>query len=164
MANAIKLNEGTVKVFAASGGDATWTPTSVANGAGRLSAQLDLGAAPRAKRYRWVLVAKMVATPTAGASLRPYLVLASTAATTYQDGLAGVSDAAVATETVYIYQARLLQSCLTLAATTSQVWSGYTLIVPRYVSFMLWNASGAALSGTAADCLFRLEPVYDEVQ
>lgn len=164
MANAIKLNEGTVKVFTSTGGDATFTFTSVANGAGRLSAQLDLGAAPRAKWYRWVLTVKM-ASGGAGTLLRPYLVEASSAATTYQDALAGLSDAAVASEVIYQYGGKLLGPCLLqTTGTAAQVWSGKCRIFSRYVSLMLWNATGVAASATGTDHVFRLEPVYDEVQ
>lgn len=164
MSNNIYLADGTAKVFKASGGDALWTPTSLANGAGRLSDQLDLGASPRPKIYRWVLRTKL-ASPTVGFLLRPYLVRASTAAITYQDGILGVADAAIASEVITQSAAQLLGPCpIQTNGTAFQVWSGEVKILCRYVSLMLWNASGVALSATAGDHEFLLEPKNDQVQ
>lgn len=164
MTNAIKLNEGTAFTFKSTGGSALWTPTSVGTGAGRISTQLDLGAAPRAKWYRWVLLLKLQS-GTVGRSVRPYLVEASSAATTYQDGILGVTDAAISSETIVQYAGKLLGPCqVQTNGTAAQVWSGKVRIFPRYVSFLLWNDSGVSLSATATDCEFRLEPVFDEVQ
>ena len=167
MANAIKLNEGTAKVFKASGGDAVFTFTSVASGAGRQSDLLDLGAAPRAKWYRWVLKTKFAASPTLGLPIRPYLLEASSNAATYLDGggVFGTSDAAVSSEAPVQYAGKSLGPCqVQVASTAAQVFSGKVRIFARYVAVVVWNASGAAASSTAGDHEFRLEPVYDEVQ
>lgn len=165
MSNAIYINEGTPFTFKSTGGSALWTPTSLANAAGRVSAQCDLGAAPRPKWYRWVLVVKFTSGPGTGTLLRPYLVEASTAATTYQDGIIGIADAALTVETALQHGAKLLGPCpVQVGSTAFQVWSGVRRIFPRYVSIALWNATGVALSGTASDHEFRLEPVYDQVQ
>lgn len=165
MANNIYISEGSAFTFKSTGGSALWTPTSLANGAGRVSTQLDLGAAPRPKWYRWVLVVKFTSGPGTGTLLRPYLVEASTAATTYQDGIIGVTDAALNVETALQHGAKLLGPCpVQVASTAFQVWSGKCRIFPRYVSMALWNATGVALSGTATDHEFRLEPIFDQVQ
>lgn len=164
MANAIKLNEGTAFTFKSTGGSALWTPTSLASAAGRLSTQLDLGAAPRAKWYRWVLLLKL-ASPSTGQPLRPYLCEASSAATTYQDAVVGLTDAALTSEVAVQNGGKLLGPVSTQYSTTGfQCWSGKVRILSRYVTLVLWNQSGAALSATATDHEFRLEPVYDEVQ
>lgn len=164
MSNDILQKDGTAFTFKSTGGSALWTPTSLANGAGRISDQLDLGASPRAAKFRWVLRAKL-ASPTVGLMLRPYLIEASTAAITYQDGILGVSDAAIASEVITQYSGKLLGPCpIQTNGTAFQVWSGKCKILSRYVSLMLWNASGVAFSATATDHEFRLEPVNDQVQ
>lgn len=165
MSNDILQKDGTAFTFKSTGGSALWTPTSLANGAGRLSTQLDLGASPRAYKFQWRLVLKFVATPSVGFLVRPYLLEAGSAATTYQDGIIGLTDAAIATEAISMYAGKLLGPCgIQTAGTAFQVWSGRCKIQSRYVSLMLWNASGAALSATATDHEFRLEPVNDQVQ
>lgn len=172
MSNNILIVDGTAKSFKASGGDALWTPTSVANGAGRLSTQLDLGT-PRSKWYRWVYTQKFAATPTAGTIIRPYLMFASSAATTYMDAggyLAsltgsGLVDVALTTEIPIQYAGKLLGQCAIQAASTNaNVWSGLVRIPVRYVSLAMWNASGTAFSSTAADGEFQLQPINDQIQ
>lgn len=164
MANAVKIRFGTTVAFQESGGDFAWTPKNVASGAGRVSIQGDLGVEPRAEWYRWVLVTKFQ-TATIGNLIRLYLIRASTAAATYQDGVVlGTADAAMTTE-VYARDAGLALGSLAVTHTTSAcVYSGKVWLPERYVSVALWNASGVALTNVAGDHIFRLEPFYREVQ
>lgn len=150
------------KVFAASGGDAVFTPTSLANGAGRISAQLDLGAPPKAGEYRWLARARCAVAPTIGTTLRVYLVTSDGA---YADGAFAATDAAIASEDA-LRNATLLGVVVCDAASTTKdfVRSGLLYLRARYVQVAWWNATGQALSATAADMAFSLTPVPSEVQ
>ncbi len=64
--NLIYRDLGTRLTFEASGGSAVLTLTSVAPGAGRISAQLDRGAADHADRYGGALRTQFATTPVAG--------------------------------------------------------------------------------------------------
>lgn len=166
MPNAIYMREGTTKVFASSGGDATFTPTSLANGAGRVSAQVDLGAAPRAQWYRYTMKAKCATTPVVGNSIRAYLFDGDNASTTRQAGTVGTADAAVAAEALFLNASQQVTPLMVDAASTAKSFqaAGLVRITGRYVSVGWWNATGQALSATAGDMEFTLTPVYDEVQ
>src|SRR6185436_16746732 len=97
--SSIFLSEGTQKVFKNSGGDVVWTPKNISNGNGRISAVLDLGAAPRRFEFGWGLLSKFQSA-TAGNAIRMYVVQLETNATTYQDGGGGLgtSDATLTSE------------------------------------------------------------------
>lgn len=163
MANAIYMKEGTSKTFQESGGDVTWTPKNVATGAGRISNQLDLGASPRPKLHRWELTSKFQ-TATVGNVIRLYIVRASSAATTLQDGVVGITDAGLSTEALIQYTALPLGPLTVHHTTASQVWRGTVVITARYVQVAVWNISGVSLTNTAGDHIFTLTPLYDEVQ
>lgn len=163
MTNNILIVDGSAVTFKESGGTYTWTPKNIANGAGRLSAQADLGATTRYQWYRWVLVTKFQ-TATLNNIIRAYLSEASSAATTYQDGGVGISDAALSVETLVATPAKLLGPLVIHSAAGTNVWSGKVRIISRYVSVSVWNASGVALTNTAGDHEFRLEPINDQVQ
>lgn len=164
MANKIYLQRETEITFKSSAGSAVFTPTSVANNAGRISAQYDLGAAPKSRLYRWRAKTACQATPTVGNIIRIYLVCADDA--TDLDGNAGVSDAAYNTENLTRNLQWIGNFNIDVAGTGAQKASslGAIEIVSRYVSVVWWNASGATLSATAGDHQFVLIPVPDEIQ
>lgn len=162
MANKIYANPETAIAFASSGGDVVFTPTSVANGAGRISAQWDRGAGSKPVRYKWRAKTKAAAALTAGAILGIYL---STSNGTVQDGNLGTVDAALSD----INKLNNLQSVGGIVADSTvngelQYASGIIEIYDRYVSVVWWNALGQALSGTAGDHTFTLTPIPDEIQ
>jgi hypothetical protein len=160
MANEVLIKNGTSKTFKSSGGDVTFTPTSLANGAGRLSAVLDLGAT-RAGRYRIQVTTDFNAAPTAGNPLEVYLVRSDD--NTVRDGALGSADAAVSDGDI---RAQCL-FCGILPAdntTTTQTGSFEVETGARYVSVLWWNASGQALSGTAGDHSVTLTPIITEIQ
>ena len=160
MANEILVKNGTTKVWKSSAGDAVFTGTSVANNAGRIGGALDMGAT-RAGRYRVQVITKFVATPTSGLTLAVYLVRSDD--NTTRDANLGSSDAAVS-------DADLPPQCLfcgVLSAdnvTTQQVASFEVETGARYLSPLLWNATGAALSATAGDHIINITPIVTEVQ
>ncbi len=162
MSNNILLVDGTPITFKESGGTVLWTPKNVANGAGRISTQADLGAT-RYRKWRWSFLSKFQ-TATVGNIIRLYLVRASTGAITYQDGNPGITDAALSTEALLANSGKLIGPLVVHHTTAANCWSGEIEILARFVSIAIWNAAGVALTNTAGDHEFRLEPVNDQVQ
>ena len=167
MASNVLIYTGTVKSFKASGGDVAWTLTSLGNGAGRISAILDLGAAPRAFEYEWRLLTKFASTPAVGSPVRLYVVTSADASGVYQDGggTLGVADAAVASnENLLIYGGKQQGPTVVQHTSAANLWSGRFICTARYLSFALWNASGQALTGTAGDHELTLTPYFRQSQ
>lgn len=164
MANKIYLHGETEITFKSSGGTVAFSPASVANNAGRISAQADLGSAARSRLYRWRAKSKCQATPTLGALIRIYLVCADD--TTDLDGNAGTADAAFATEALLKNHQYIGNIIIDVAGTGDQKASsmGTIEIASRYVSVVFWNASGATLDATGSNHQFTLVPVPDEIQ
>lgn len=160
MPNEILVKYGTAKSWKNTGGDAVFTGTSVANGAGRIGGALDFGAT-RAGRYRVQVVTKFVATPTSGAPLEVYLVRSDD--NTTRDANLGSSDAAVS-DTDLRAQCLYCGSLPADNVTTQQVASFEVETGARYLSPLLWNATGAALSATAADHIINITPIVTEIQ
>lgn len=163
MANKVYVAPETAITFKSSGGSATITCTSVATGAGRISAQYDRGAGSKPGRYKWRAKIVTASAATAGRVVELYL---STSDGTIQDGELGTSDAAVSDAD---YR-RNLQFIGVVAADDSAgagniyLGSGVCEIFDRYISLVVWNDSGQSLSSTATDCEFSLTPVPDEIQ
>lgn len=160
MANDILQYYGTAKTAKSASGDATFTFTSVANGAGRVSGSIDMGT-PRAGRYRVQVQYKGAATPTSGAALQVYLARSDD--NTTRDGNLGSTDAAVS-------DADIPPQCLFVGnmpmdnVTTQQVASFEVETAARYLSVLLWNATGAAASSTATDHIVTITPIITQVQ
>lgn len=153
----------TAVTFATSGGTVTMTLTSLGNGAGRLSAQHDRGSGSKPSWYRWQARFRCNVSPSIGTAIYIYLVTGDDGS--YVDGDFGTADAAVSALTD-LSNARILGVVVCDAASTTKdfVASGLCWLRSRYVSVAVWNASGQALNGTAADHEVRLTPVPDESQ
>jgi len=87
--------ETVVGINGEAGQDYAWSMEGVTNGAGRVSAQVDLGSAARAFQYRLDLEALWQGTPTQYATLDIYLAEAPDSDSTAIDGDVGASDAAL---------------------------------------------------------------------
>jgi len=162
MSNKIYGASETPIVFKSSLGDVTFTPTSVANGAGRISARWDRGAGSKPSLYKWRVHTKAAAALAVGTPLEVYL---ATSDGTDEDGNLGTADAAFASAD----KRRNLQYVGAINADSItngevQIASGLVEIRDRYVSVVWWNALGQALSATATDHTFTLTPVPDEIQ
>lgn len=143
--------------FKASGGDVTFTCTSVAASAGRQSAQHDLGTAARAFIFNWRAYVKFATTPVVGETVDVYL---KTSDGTHIDNDDGTTDAAVSAEDKLKNLHYIGSIIVDEASTTPEfVGSGTCTIYSRYVQVVFWNATSDAFSSTAADCGFELEPV-----
>lgn len=150
-----------------------WTPTGanafnvkqLANNAGRIGTQVDLGAASRPAAYRWRAKAKSGSVgnnPTLAGVIEIYL---STSDGATQDGNLGTTDAALSSADKRANLQRLGVIVVDKAdyAESFQA-SGDVVITSRYVSPVLYNATGQAFSNTDADHLFQLTPLLDEIQ
>jgi hypothetical protein len=163
MANKVYIAPETTVVFKASGGDVTITCTSLANNAGRVSAQWDRGSGSKPQQYRWECEFKCVATPTVGQTVSLYWATAQADATVV-DGNVGQVDAALSA----LDKRRNLQFIdvveVDVASTAIQKKSGTCFIDSRYNSLVPINETGAAFSATAGDFVFKLTPIPPEIQ
>lgn len=162
MANKVYIAPETKVTFKASGGDVTFTPTSVASGSARVSAQYDRGSGSKPSRYVWRGTTKL-ASVGAGAVVGVYL---ATSDGSILDGNVGTSDATISNGDKY-RNLRYIGSlvCDKASDATEPIQgSGEVEIFSRYVSVVWFNQSGVAFSSTAGDHIFTLEPVPDEIQ
>jgi hypothetical protein len=162
MANKIYVAQETAASFKSSGGTVVFTPTSLANGAGRISAQWDRGSGSRPAAFLARARFKAATTPTVGNLVQVHLALGDG---TYVDGDLGTVDAAVSSIDK-VRNLRWVMNVQSDEASTAKVFTAERqLWLPnRYVSVVWWNALGVALSGTATDMEFTLTPVPDEAQ
>lgn len=164
MANAVKIRTGTPLVFNDAATNVAFTLDSLANGAGRISAQADLGAAPRPYMYEIRVSAQFAAALALGAELRVYI---STSDGTTPDAVkAGTADAAVAAESS-LYNAQFVGSVIADGTTDNdkQQRSFRVPIYARYVQIALWNAMGQAFEPAATYASYcSLTPIYEEIQ
>jgi len=166
MANENYLNNGTAKLFnGEAGADVAFSMEGVANSAGRVSAQFDLGAAPRPYRFKWSCEVQWQATPTQGAVLELYVAGAPDADATQIDGDIGNADAALGD----VDMRRNLKyiGCVVsenAAASEKCVASGEFEHHLRYISIVGYNAGGATINATDSNFRFDLQPWYDQGQ
>lgn len=163
MANKVYQQEETSKTFVDSGGDVAFTLASLANGAGRISAQLDLGAAPRADRYLVSVEVKAAAALTLSAEAARIYVARGDG--TDIDGPVGTSDAAIAAETRFSSNLRYVGSVIADQAAVGPFNKTFVIThQSRYMSFGVWNPSGQAFSSTGGDCFIKATPIPPEIQ
>lgn len=160
MARNIYYTPGTVVTFKASGGDVTFTPTSLASGAGRISAQWDRGSGSQPFLYVWRAATKAAAALALGAQLNIYF---ATGDGSVVDGNLGTSDAAVSSSGKLNNLWYVGSISADTTSVESQYASGICEIRARYVSLIWFSSLGQALSGTAGDHWFSLTPVPDTV-
>jgi len=138
------------------------TCTSLANGAGRISDAI-VNTATRAGMAMVFLRTKTGGSaPTSGAPIKLYVIRHSTMETNLADNALGLVDAAVAAEPT---QAEVIGSIIVSAATAATYEKSFLVydLSPKY-SFVVWNATGQALSSTAGDHILQVIPVTPEAQ
>lgn len=164
MANKIYSVIETAITFKASGGTVLFTATSLANVAGRYSTQWDRtgGAVSKPDRYLWHARTKIAVAPAVGTILTIYLGASDG---TDNDGELGTTDAALPAAD---RRRNLTPIGVIVAdeASTSRVMksSGIVELTARYYTLAWYNEFGQALSATAGDHVFTLEPVPPEIQ
>ena len=148
--------------FLASGGDVVLTLTSLGAGAGRQSADLDLGASAQPFMFRWRAWVKFAIAPVVGETIDLYL---KTNDGTHYDNDDGTGDAAVSAEDK-LKNLHFLGSIVVdeASATPEFSASGTIAIYERYLQVVVWNATANALSATAADHGVYLEEIPQQGQ
>ena len=163
MANKIYQQEEASKTFVDSGGDVVFTLASLANGAGRISAQLDLGAAPRADRYFVMVEIKTASALTLSVEAARLYVARGDG--TDVDGPVGTSDAAISDETRFSSNLRYVGSVIADQAAVGPFNHSFVIThQSRYMSFGIWNPSGQAFSSSGGDCFVKVTPIPSEIQ
>jgi len=141
------------------GADYAWSMEGVANGAGRVSAQVDLGAAARAFQYRLDLEALWQGTPTQYATLDLYIAEAPDSDATTIDGDVGASDAALGD----LDQVRNCRFLGTIVVEDSGVTKMSTSIEfetnARYITLIGINNGGTTMDATDSDFQCVLTPL-----
>lgn len=159
MANEAYIVKGTSLLFGTGGGaDVAITAHGLANVAGRVSAQRDLGAAPRPGLFDWSCEVQFQATPTQGAALELYAAFAPDNDNTQIDGDIGLTDAALGD--IDMRRNLMLIGVVTsenAAAAEICVASGQFENTKRYFSLVIYNNSGAAINATDVNFRFNLQ-------
>lgn len=162
MANEVYLRKGTSKlVNGETGADVALSMEGVANGAGRVSAQIDWGALPRPDWYEWSCEVQWQATPTQGAVLELYAAGAPDADATQIDGDVGNADAALG-DVDMRRNLKFIGQVVSENAAASEICvaSGRFQFTQRYMSIVGYNAGGAAINATDSAFRFNIIPIY----
>ena len=160
MANESYISNGTsLLINGESGADYAFSVEGLANSAGRVSAQIDLGAAPRAYVYQWSCEAQFQATPTQYATLDLYIAEAPDGDSTQISGDVGASDAALG-DVDMRRNLRFIGSVVSENAAASEkcVSSGEFTTYCRYISVIAYNGSGASVNATDSNFRFDITP------
>lgn len=160
MANEAYITKGTAKLFnGEAGADVAISVEGVANAAGRVSAQYDLGAAPRPALFSWSCEVQFQATPTQGLGLELYIAGAPDGDATQIDGDIGSTDAALG-DVDMRRNLKFIGYVVSENAAASEkcVASGRFEHTERYLSLVVYNASGATVNATDSNFRFDLQP------
>ncbi len=166
MANESYVGNGTALLFNGEvGANVAFSVEGLANAAGRVSAQRDLGAAPRPYLYAWSCEVQFQATPTQYATLDLYIAEAPDGDSSQIDGDVGATDAALG-DVDMRENLRYIGSVVSENAAASEkcVASGVVAIYNRYVSIVAYNDSGATVNATDSNFRFDLTPKYYQGQ
>ncbi len=162
MANEAYIKTGTALLINGEAGAAyAWSVEGLANAAGRVSAQIDLGASPRPGLYKWSCECQFQATPTQGLGLELYKAGAPDGDATQIDGDIGNADAAFPGADADVR--RNLKGfgyvvSENAAASEKCVASGVFAHEDRYLSLAVYNGSGASVNATDSNFIFTLQP------
>lgn len=156
---------GTALVFKDSGGDAVITLQNLGFGVGRVSAQYDRGAGSKPMRHKWRGVFQFESAPVIGEIIEIHGYEASSTANTTVDGTVGVADAALVSAKRANSTWKLYVVVDTVSTGTDIVASGEVMILDRYFSVGVWNASaGDNLKNTANVNVITFTPMPDDIQ
>jgi hypothetical protein len=163
MANESYITNGTALLINGEvGADYAFSAEGVATLAGRVSAQIDLGAAPRPYIYDWSCELQLQATPAIGETVDIYIAGAPDSDATQIDAAVGASDAALTQAAVEdaIQNLHYIGSVTSENAAASEVLvaSGTFTHYKRYVSIVVHNTTAAAINATDSNFRFDLTP------
>ena len=166
MPSALYVDNGTALLInGAAGADYAWSVEGVTNGAGRVSAQIDLGAAPRAYVYQWSCELQWQATPTAKATFDIYISESPDGDATQRSGDEGAADAALG-DVDSARNMKFIGSVVSENAAASEkcVASGELVTYARYISMVCINNGGATINATDSNFRFDIQPKFIEAQ
>ena len=158
MANENLIINGTTRqVDGTAGADVSFSVEGLADGAGRVSAQIDLGAAPREYIFTWSCECQWQATPTQYGTLDLYIAKAPDGDSTQIDGDVGAADAALADVDMRRNLKRIGSVVSENAAAGEKcVASGEFVSYDRYLTIVAYNDGGAAINATDSNFRFTL--------
>lgn len=162
MANEAYIRKGTSKlVNGEAGADVALSMEAVTTGNGRVSAQIDWGAAPRPATYEWSCEVQWQATPTQGGVLELYVAGAPDGDSTQIDGDVGTTDAALG-DVDMRRNLRYIGCVVSENAAASEICvaSGTFEFTQRYMSIVGYNGGGATTNATDSNFRFNIVPVY----
>lgn len=161
MANEAYILKGTSKlVNGEAGADVAFSMEGVTTANGRVSAQIDWGAAPRPAIYEWSCEAKWQGTPSQGGVLELYVAGAPDADSTQIDGNVGSTDAALGDVDMRRNLRPIGVVVVEDATTAIRVASGTFEFTPRYMTIVGYNGGGTTLDATDSNFRFNIVPVY----
>ena len=166
MANEDYVNNGTALLInGEAGADYAFSVEGITNSTGRVSAQIDLGAAPRPYLYQWSCEVQFQATPTQYKGLELWIATAPDGDSTQIDGDVGASDAALGD----VDMRRNLKNIgyvvsENAAASEKCVKSGEFSTTARYLTIVAYNDSGATVNATDSNFRFDIQPKYSQGQ
>lgn len=166
MANELYIDKGTAKLAGGeAGADIAWSVEGLANAAGRVAAQYDLGAAPRPYLFEWSCEVQFQATPTQGKGLELYIATAPDHDATQIDGDCGNSDAALG-DVDMRRNMKLIGYVVSENAAASEkcVASGVFECTFRYLTLVAYNDSGASVNATDTNFRFDFRPLFGDPQ
>lgn len=145
------------------GADYAFSVEGLTNAAGRVSAQIDLGVAPREFMFAWSAECQWQATPSQGGTLDFYIATAPDSDSTQIDGDVGASDAALG-DVDMRRNLKHIGSCVSENAAASEkcVASGVFQCYTRYLTIVAINNGGATINAT--DSNFRFDLTEKTVQ
>lgn len=155
----------TAVTFLDSGGTVVLTWASLGNGAGRISAQWDRGAGSKPALHTIQAFVKAAAALAVGAQFEVYLIQSAVSADV--PGNLGTADAAVsaADKRRNLGAPVLIINADSTSNGERQVSnSNIVEIYGRYVSIVVWNALGQALTATASDHGATIVPYPADIQ
>lgn len=149
-------------VWKSASGDALFTPTSLAAGAGRQGAYYELGLTARGRMFHYRAWMKPGSSRTVGEYVEVGLI---TSDGTIPDNDDGTGDIAISSVDKLRNLRRLRPIIIDENAAVTMASSGDVFITARWVAPWFWNRAAAnALSSTATDFGFSLTPIVDEIQ
>ena len=166
MANEDYIATGTaLLVNGEAGANYAWSVEGLTNANGRVSAQIDLGASPRAYKFKWICEVQFQATPTQYKGLALYKAGAADATNTRLAGDIGTTDAALGDvdmrENLEFFGYVVSENA---AASEKCISSGYFEHYDRYLSLVAYNDSGATVNATDSNFIFTLQPIAHQGQ
>jgi hypothetical protein len=149
-------NENEWKVNGEVGADHAWTLEGITDGAGRVSAQIDLSARPQAVMFDLHVDIPMQATPTQYDGLHFYVAGAPDGTSGQIDGDVGATDAALG-DLDQLKNLKYIGSVIAEEADTTDMKSSMSFMhTSRYLTLVMHNDSGATTNATDSNCVAYL--------